>query len=90
MGARELAAIEPGIDGPARRGRIIGRRDAPDPDRLAALPFPLGEDRLRDIGPDGLARTIDWYLANESWWRPLRDKVYRGERLGLVATAAKR
>ena len=29
----------------------------------------------------GLAKTIDWYLANEAWWRPLRDR-YAGERLG--------
>ena len=24
---------------------------------------------------DGLAATIDWYRANESWWRPLKDDV---------------
>jgi dTDP-glucose 4,6-dehydratase len=30
----------------------------------------------------GLARTVDWYLANEWWWRPLRDNRYGGERLG--------
>ncbi len=32
---------------------------------------------------DSLRETVQWYLANESWWRPLRDKVYGGERLGL-------
>jgi dTDP-glucose 4,6-dehydratase len=31
----------------------------------------------------GLARTIDWYLANEAWWRPLRDQ-YVGQRLGTT------
>ena len=30
----------------------------------------------------GLARTIDWYLENEWWWRPIRDKRYSGQRLG--------
>jgi len=20
---------------------------------------------------DGLKRTVDWYLANEAWWKPL-------------------
>ena len=30
----------------------------------------------------GIRKTINWYLENESWWRPLRDKVYAGERLG--------
>ena len=24
---------------------------------------------------DGLAATIDWYRANEAWWRPLKDDV---------------
>ena len=28
-----------------------------------------------------------WYLDNEWWWRPLRDKVYAGERLGVIAEA---
>ncbi len=25
-----------------------------------------------------------WYLDNEAWWRPIREKVYDGRRLGLV------
>lgn len=36
----------------------------------------------------GIERTIRWYLDNESWWRPLREKVYAGERLGLAATGS--
>jgi dTDP-glucose 4,6-dehydratase len=31
----------------------------------------------------GLQKTIAWYLDNEAWWRPLRQQVYDGERLGL-------
>jgi dTDP-glucose 4,6-dehydratase len=31
----------------------------------------------------GLAKTIQWYLDNEDWWRPLREKTYAGERLGV-------
>jgi dTDP-glucose 4,6-dehydratase len=30
----------------------------------------------------GLARTIDWYLANEWWWQPIRSERYDGQRLG--------
>ena len=30
----------------------------------------------------GLADTIDWYLANDWWWRPIRDGQYGGARLG--------
>ena len=32
----------------------------------------------------GLARTIDWYLANDWWWRPIQDGTYAGGRLGLT------
>ena len=31
----------------------------------------------------GIARTVDWYLANDWWWQPLRQS-YAGERLGLA------
>jgi dTDP-glucose 4,6-dehydratase len=33
----------------------------------------------------GLEKTVDWYLANEWWWRPLRQERYSGERLGSAA-----
>ena len=33
---------------------------------------------------EGLARTVDWYLANESWWRPIAEGTYAGGRLGLA------
>jgi dTDP-glucose 4,6-dehydratase len=31
-----------------------------------------------------LRETVAWYRDNESWWRPIREGVYRGERLGLA------
>ncbi|MEL6801659.1 MAG: GDP-mannose 4,6-dehydratase, partial [Pseudomonadota bacterium] len=31
---------------------------------------------------EGLERTVDWYLANEVWWRPLQDRQGVGKRLG--------
>ena len=31
-----------------------------------------------------LEDTIRWYLDNETWWRPIRDGRYAGERLGLT------
>lgn len=33
----------------------------------------------------GLEHTIRWYLDNEAWWRPIRDKTYGGQRLGVKA-----
>jgi dTDP-glucose 4,6-dehydratase len=35
---------------------------------------------------EGLARTVRWYLANEGWWRPLRER-YAGQRLGRAGAA---
>lgn len=30
----------------------------------------------------GISRTVQWYLDNEWWWRPIREKKYSGQRLG--------
>lgn len=35
----------------------------------------------------GIEKTVLWYIENDWWWRPLRDKVYSGERLGTTAQA---
>jgi dTDP-glucose 4,6-dehydratase len=36
----------------------------------------------------GLARTIDWYLANRPWWQGIRAARYDGQRLGHGRSAA--
>jgi dTDP-glucose 4,6-dehydratase len=33
----------------------------------------------------GLRKTVEWYLANRSWWQRIRNSVYGGERLGVPA-----
>ena len=33
----------------------------------------------------GLRKTVEWYLANRTWWQRVRDGGYRGQRLGLNA-----
>lgn len=45
---------------------------------------------MRDLGwspketfDTGIRRTVQWYLDNEWWWRPIREKRYHGERLGV-------
>ena len=30
----------------------------------------------------GLRRTVEWYLNNSSWWKPILTGEYRGQRLG--------
>ncbi len=33
----------------------------------------------------GLEKTVDWYLENETWWRALQDRAGVGQRLGTKA-----
>ena len=30
----------------------------------------------------GIRKTVQWYLDNEWWWRPIHEKKYAGQRLG--------
>jgi dTDP-glucose 4,6-dehydratase len=40
--------------------------------------------RAEETFTSGLAKTVQWYLKNKWWWSPLREKVYSGERIGLM------
>jgi dTDP-glucose 4,6-dehydratase len=39
--------------------------------------------RAQEDFDSGIEKTVQWYLDNEWWWRPLRER-YSGERLGLL------
>ena len=39
--------------------------------------------RAEETFDTGIRKTVEWYLANQQWWGPLRQSVYAGERLGL-------
>lgn len=39
--------------------------------------------RAREDFDSGIEKTVQWYLDNEWWWRPLRER-YDGQRLGLL------
>jgi dTDP-glucose 4,6-dehydratase len=42
--------------------------------------------RAQENFDTGIAKTVQWYLENDWWWRPLREQ-YAGERLGLLKSA---
>ena len=72
-----------------RRDLITFVADRPGHDRRYAIDSTKAE---RDLGwtqsvsfEEGLQKTVAWYMENESWWRPVREGVYSGDRLGLVA-----
>ncbi len=81
-----LDARVPLASGEGRRSLIRFVTDRPGHDRRYAIDSSRIEGELgwqaRESFDSGLARTIDWYLANDWWWRPLREGRYGGERLG--------
>jgi len=86
-----LDARAPRADGQSHRSAIRFVTDRPGHDfRYAIDPAKLETAlgwRAVETFETGLARTVDWYLANADWWRPLRERRYDGQRLGLVTTA---
>jgi len=34
----------------------------------------------------GIVKTVQWYLDNDWWWKPIREKKYAGQRLGAMPT----
>jgi dTDP-glucose 4,6-dehydratase len=71
-----LVADRPGHD----------RRYAMDGSRLAALGW-----RNRVPFEEGLTATVDWYQANEAWWRPIKsgewNDYYRRQYADRLATS---
>lgn len=60
--------------------------DRPGHDRRYAIDPAKVENELgwyaQHTFESGIAGTVNWYLANDWWWKPIRDKTYSGERLG--------
>lgn len=60
--------------------------DRPGHDRRYAIDPAKAENdlgwRAQHSFESGIGNTIDWYLSNEWWWKPIRDGNYAGERLG--------
>ena len=82
-----LDSLRP-IDG-SRRDLIKFVTDRPGHDHRYAIDATKLETELgwraQETFETGLRKTVAWYLENEAWWRPLRESVYQGQRLGLTA-----
>jgi dTDP-glucose 4,6-dehydratase len=83
-GNADLATRFP--DCPAARGKSTRSlmtfvKDRPGHDRRYAIcADKLAAEfgfRARMSFADGLARTVEWYLSNESWWRRIQTGAYR-------------
>ena len=81
-----LDDLSPRADSKPYREQIQFVTDRPGHDARYAidaskLENELGWKALENFDT-GIRKTIQWYLDNEWWWRPLREKKYSGERLG--------
>jgi dTDP-glucose 4,6-dehydratase len=79
-----LDELSPG--GKSRRELITFVADRPGHDaRYAIDARKIGEElqwRPQETFASALRRTVEWYLANENWWNPLRSDATR--RVGLA------
>lgn len=80
---------KPRRNGKSYRELIAFVADRPGHDRRYAMDTSKIERELgwapQETFASGLARTVDWYLGNDWWWRPIREGTYAGDRLGRLA-----
>ena len=76
----------------SRRSLVTYVTDRPGHDARYAIDAAKIERELgwtpRETFKTGLRRTVEWYLANEPWWRAIQDRSYAGQRLGLATAKA--
>ena len=86
---RLLDERRPRADGKPRASQVEFVRDRPGHDRRYAIDAGKIAGELGwtpSVSFDeGIARTVDWYLANEAWTQRILDGTYRLERLGQEA-----
>jgi dTDP-glucose 4,6-dehydratase len=75
-------------DASSEHGRLITFvADRPGHDQRYAIDASKLETdlgwRAQDTFETGIKKTVQWYIEHFDWWKPLRENVYRGERLGL-------
>ena len=82
------SCMDEAVETGSRHDRLIRFvTDRPGHDQRYAIDASKLENELgwraQETFESGLKKTVRWYLERPDWWKPLREKVYRGERLGL-------
>lgn len=87
-----LDQVRPRASGKSYRDLITFVTDRPGHDRRYAID---ATKIRRELGwtpvesfESGLARTVEWFLENDWWWRPIREGTYAGGRLGALNKGA--
>ncbi|WP_419915098.1 dTDP-glucose 4,6-dehydratase [Hoeflea sp.] len=81
-----LDQLHPRTSGDRYRDLITFVPDRPGHDRRYAIDASKIRGELgwvpKESFESGLARTVEWFLENEWWWRPIRESACAGDRLG--------
>ena len=80
--------MDEALENGSRHDRLITFvTDRPGHDQRYAIDASKLENELgwraQETFETGLKKTVRWYLERPDWWKPLREDIYRGERLGL-------
>ena len=85
---RILDELRPRADGTTYESLITFVADRPGHDlRYAIDPAKLMNElgwKPKHTFDTGIRATVQWYLDNDWWWRPIREAKYAGQRLGVT------
>ena len=85
---RILDELRPRTDGTPYESLITFVKDRPGHDlRYAIDPAKLMDElgwKPKHTFDTGIRATVQWYLDNGWWWRPIREAKYSGQRLGVA------
>ncbi|MBT8148335.1 MAG: dTDP-glucose 4,6-dehydratase [Pseudomonadales bacterium] len=83
-----LDELRPRKDGSSYRDLIQFVEDRAGHDKRYAIDAEKIKSTLgwkpRENFDSGIRKTVDWYLENQHWWRPIREGKYSGARLGVT------
>ena len=81
-----LNDLRPRSNGDSYRSLIKFVKDRPGHDKRYAIDSTKLQTQLGwkadETFDSGIRKTVQWYLDNEWWWKPIRLEKYAGERLG--------
>ena len=84
-----LDRLRPRADGQSYATQIGYVADRPGHDKRYAIDATRIKNELgwspAETFDSGIEKTVAWYLANESWWRPIVEKSGADQRRGLAA-----
>lgn len=83
-----LDSLRPRADGVSYAAQITRVADRPGHDKRYAIDASRIAQELgwtpQESFDSGIRKTVEWYLANEAWWRPIVEERQADQRRGLA------